>query len=201
MKKIIRYLLQGVLITIPVAITLFVIFSISNYIGHIVDLLGISIHPLVDPFIGLIGVVVVLVIVGALGSSIFFYPLFKRIEDLIEKTPFLKIVYTSVKDLLSAFVGQKKKFNKPVIVTMSENPPMQKLGFITQSNLKDLGIEDHKVAVYFPLSYSLSGDLFIVPVSSVKVVNVPAAEFMKFIISGGVTELDEHLENQEHGID
>jgi uncharacterized membrane protein len=195
MNKIIRYLLQGILFTVPVAITVYVIVTITNWVGSAVDLLGISIHPLIDPLLGLIGGIVGLIIIGAIGSSIFFYPLFKRIEHLIEKTPFLKIVYSSVKDLLSAFVGQKKKFNKPVIVKVSENPLMEKMGFITQSTLKDLGIADNKVAVYFPLSYSLSGDLFIVPAENVKVINVPAAEFMKFIISGGVTELDEHAEN------
>lgn len=195
MNKLIRYLLQGILFTVPVAITVYVILTITHWVGSAVDLLGISIHPLIDPLLGLIGGIIGLIIIGAIGSSIFFYPLFKRIEHLIEKTPFLKIVYSSVKDLLSAFVGQKKKFNKPVVVKVSENPLMEKLGFITQSSLKDLGISGNKVAVYFPLSYSLSGDLFIVPEENIKVVNVPATEFMKFIISGGVTEIDEHAEN------
>jgi uncharacterized membrane protein len=195
MNKIIRYLLQGILFTVPIAITVYVIITLTNWVGSAVDFLGISIHPFVDPLLGLIGGVTVLIIIGAIGSSIFFYPLFKRIEHLIEKTPFLKIVYTSVKDLLSAFVGQKKKFNKPVIVKVNENPLMEKMGFITQSSLKDLGIAENKVAVYFPLSYSLSGDLFIVPAENVKAVNVPSAEFMKFIISGGVTEIDEHTEH------
>ncbi len=195
MNKLIRYLLQGILFTVPVAITFYVIVYITKLVGGLVDALGISIHPMIDPLLGLIGGVAILIIVGAVGSSIFFYPLFKRIEHLIEKTPFLKIVYTSVKDLLSAFVGQKKKFNKPVVVKVSENPLMEKLGFITQSSLKDLGITGNKVAVYFPLSYSLSGDLFIVPEENVKMVNVPSTEFMKFIISGGVTEIDEHTEN------
>lgn len=184
--------MQGILFTVPVAITVYVIWTITQWVGSAVDQLGISIHPLIDPLLGLIGGVAGLITIGAIGSSIFFYPLFKRIEHVIEKTPFLKIVYTSVKDLLSAFVGQKKKFNKPVIVKVNENPLMEKMGFITQSSLKDLGITGNKVAVYFPLSYSLSGDLFIVPEENVRVVNVAAAEVMKFIISGGVTEIDEH---------
>jgi len=195
MNKLIRYLLQGILFTVPVAITVYVILTITNWVGSAVDVLGISIHPIIDPLLGLIGGIIILIIIGAIGSSIFFYPLFKRIEHLIEKTPFLKIVYTSVKDLLSAFVGQKKKFNKPVIVKVSENPEMEKLGFITQNSLKDLGISGNKVAVYFPLSYSLSGDLFIVPAENVKMVHVQSADFMKFIISGGVTEIDDHAEN------
>ena len=78
---------------------------------------------------------------------------------------------------------------------LQEVEDSEKMGFITQSSLKDLGIAENKVAVYFPLSYSLSGDLFIVPAENVKAVNVPSAEFMKFIISGGVTELDELTEH------
>ncbi|HRG58727.1 MAG TPA: DUF502 domain-containing protein [Bacteroidia bacterium] len=194
MNKLIRYLLQGILFTVPVAITFYVIVAITNWVASAVDFLGISIHPIIDPLLGLIGGVIILIVIGGIGSSIFFYPIFKRIEHLIEKTPFLKIVYSSVKDLLSAFVGQKKKFNKPVLVKVNDHPLMEKMGFITQNSLKDLGIEGKKVAVYFPLSYSLSGDLFIVSEENVKAVNVPAAEFMKFIISGGVTEIDEQTE-------
>ncbi|MCC6252679.1 MAG: DUF502 domain-containing protein [Bacteroidia bacterium] len=191
MNKIIRYLLQGILFTVPVAITFYIIISISKWVGMFVDFLGVSIHPIVDPLFGLIGGVLFLIMIGALSSSIFFYPIFNRIEQLIEKTPFLKIVYSSVKDLLSAFVGQKKKFNQPVIVKINENPPIERLGFITQNSLEDLHISENKVAVYFPLSYSLSGDLIIVSSSYVKPVPVPAAEFMKFIVSGGVTKIDE----------
>ncbi len=197
MNKLIRYLLQGILYTVPIAITIFVIITITSWVTSMVDFLGISIHPVIDPLLGLIGGIILLIIIGALGSSIFFYPIFQRVDHIIEKTPFLKIVYTSVKDLLSAFVGQKKKFNKPVIVKMCDNPPLEKLGFITQSSLSELGISGKKVAVYFPLSYSLSGDLFIVPEEYVKPVNVPATEFMKFIISGGVTEIDDNTPNQQ----
>ena len=93
MNKIIRYLLQGILFTVPVAITVYVIVTITNWVGSAVDLLGISIHPLIDPLLGLIGGVTTLIIIGAIGSSIFFYPLFKRIELLIEKTPFLNLIF------------------------------------------------------------------------------------------------------------
>ncbi len=67
---------------------------------------------------------------------------------------------------------------------------LEKIGFITNKDLKFLGIRDQKVAVYLPHSYAWSGNLFIVPVENIKPIDASATEVMKFIISAGVTNLD-----------
>ncbi len=192
MKRLIRYLLQGILYTVPLFITIWVIAQIIFSVGSAVEKIGISIHPAIDPLIGIIAVSVFLILLGALGSSLLFYPLFNRFEVLIEKAPLVKIIYTSVKDLLSAFVGQKKKFNKPVIVTLNLQPEIERLGYITRKSLEDLHIKEGKVAVYLPLSYSLSGDLIIVSKEYVRPIEVNSTELMKFIVSGGVTDIEKH---------
>lgn len=190
MKRLARYLLQGILYTVPLFITIWVIAQIIFSVGDAVKSIGISIHPAIDPLLGIIAVAVFLILLGALGSSLLFYPLFNRFEVLIEKAPLVKIIYTSVKDLLAAFVGQKKKFNKPVIVTLNLNPEIERLGYITRKSLEDLNIKEGKVAVYLPLSYSLSGDLIIVSKEHVRPVDVNSTELMKFIVSGGVTDIE-----------
>jgi uncharacterized membrane protein len=91
---------------------------------------------------------------------------------------------------MGAFVGQKKRFNKPVLVTVNENPKMQKLGFITNENLTDLGISDDRIAVYLPLSYAFSGNLYIISKKQITPIEASSAEMMKFVISGGVTDFD-----------
>jgi uncharacterized membrane protein len=105
------------------------------------------------------------------------------------KTPLLKIIYSSVKDLIEAFVGEKKRFTQPVLVTMTREPVIQRIGFVTENDLTNLGIPLGKLAVYFPFSYGFNGQLFIVPAENVTPINASGTEMMKFIISGGVTEI------------
>ena len=107
------------------------------------------------------------------------------------KVPFIKLIYTSLKDLFAAFVSEKKKFNKPVLVEIGKNSGINRIGFITSEDLSHLEIKD-KVAVYFPLSYAFTGQLFIV--NKELITQLPddeVAEIMKFIVSGGVTKMEE----------
>jgi uncharacterized membrane protein len=130
-------------------------------------------------------------LMGILGSSIILRPLFLMFDNALEHTPVIKTVYSSIKDLFSAFVGSKKRFNKPVLVTINKENNIQQLGFVTQEDLAELNIKTGTVAVYVPLSYSFSGNLLIVPADHITTINASSSEVMKFIISGGVTDLDE----------
>jgi uncharacterized membrane protein len=100
----------------------------------------------------------------------------------------VRIIYSSLKDLISAFVGDKKKFNQPVLVLLNKSSELRKLGFITQTDLGEWGLKE-SVAVYLPHSYNFSGDLYIVPRENVTIVQASGADVMKFIVSGGVTAM------------
>jgi len=107
---------------------------------------------------------------------------------VFEKVPILKMIYTSVNDFLKAFVGDKKKFTKPVRVRVNLVSDLEKIGFVTAEDLTDLGIKD-KVAVLFPHSYNWSGEMFIVPKEHITPLNLPPGEVMKFALTGGVTRV------------
>lgn len=190
MKNIARYFVQGLLVIVPVAITIYVIYKIIVFISSLFSLFGIIVHPVVDFFIVGAFAILFILLMGFMGSSFFFRPLFSLIENALEKAPVIKIVYTSIKDFLSAFVGNKKRFNRPVLVDIDKQNGIQQMGFITQDSLALLGLPDGKVAVYFPFSYAFTGKLLFVPKDSVKMLNISPSEAMKFIVSGGVTELD-----------
>ncbi len=189
MKTLFRYFFQGLLIVVPVAITAVVIYYIGRIVSDWFSKIGFMVHPWLDPVIVLVAVVLFIVLAGFLSTSIIFKPLFSLFDHAMERAPFVKTVYSSMKDLLSAIVGSKKKFDKPVMVT-NKQTGMQQLGFITQEDLSELGIKEGKVAVYLPYSYSFSGMLFIVPREMVTPVEASTAEVMKFILSGGITDLD-----------
>ena len=191
MKNILRYFIQGLIILVPVAITAYVVYKLIDLVGSFFSVFGIIVSPVIDPFIVMGSAIALIFIAGILGSSIILRPLFIMFDNLIEHTPFIKTVYSSMKDLLSAFVGNKKRFNKPVLVTINKENNIQQFGFVTREDLSELKIKTGTVAVYVPMSYSFSGNLLIVPADHITPVNASAPEVMKFIISGGVTDIDE----------
>lgn len=180
-KKLLGYFLRGVLFTVPLAGTLYVIYKIFEYIDGIL--------PFNIPGLGLITLIAALTFAGYAGAYIIGQPVIQYFQQLLDKAPLIKTIYTSIKDLLSAFVGNEKKFDRPVLVRLNKDAQVEKLGFITRDDLSSLGIEGGKVAVYLPHSYAFSGNLFIVPKENVKPINASSAEIMKFIVSGGVAKL------------
>lgn len=186
MKRFLRYFLQGLLFVIPVAFTVWIIVSSVQWIDSIIPrLLSIDLYPGVG-FVIIIGMVTA---IGYLGSTLIAKPAFTVFENFLYKVPFINLIYSSIKDVMGAFVGDKRKFNQPVLVRLHKESDNYRLGFITQNDLKILDIQD-KVAVYFPHSYNISGNLFIVPKSHITILNAPSSEVMKFIVSGGVSGLN-----------
>jgi uncharacterized membrane protein len=141
------------------------------------------------PGLGILIILISIALIGFILSSIIFRPLWRFVERLMVRAPLVKIIYTSVKDLLEAFVGQKKKFTEPVLVKINNTTDLQKIGFITAKDLDILGLGNDKVAVYLPHSYAFSGNLFIAPVENITPINAAPAEVMKFIVSAGVTKI------------
>lgn len=190
LKRILLYFFQGALVIVPIFITVLVLYKIIINVGSVIEYMNLSVNPIVDPFLGVLVVVAGFVLVGLLSGSFIFRPILSLLDELIERAPLIKTIYSSVKDLMSAFVGQKKRFNKPVLVRINDHPVVEKLGFITNEDLSELGIAGGSIAVYFPMSYAFSGQVLVVDRSMVKALPVSSADLMKFIISGGVTEID-----------
>jgi uncharacterized membrane protein len=197
--KVFQYFLQGLIILAPITITLWAVISLFNYIDNILPNLFQQIVPfpfLVDddgtvrkiPGLGFILVVVIVVIVGWVSSSYIVSKLVDFFGQVLEKTPGIKLIYTSVKDLLEAFAGNKRKFDKPVLVNVDGND-VWRLGFMTKPDCEAFGLSNH-VVVYLPHSYALSGVVYLVPVEKIKIVaNISSTEAMKFAVSGGVAEI------------
>src|SRR6478736_5916496 len=178
LRRIARYFFSGTLFIVPLTATAYFIFVSFRWLDSLLNL----------PYPG-IGF---LIIFGAITAFGFFTTnfAFKTVTDWFDhgmnKIPLVKLIYSSVKDLLGAFVGDKKKFNKPVLVTINKDNNLHQIGFVTQSDLSDLGLTD-MVVVYFPHSYAFSGYHYFVPKESITPLNVSGPAAMKFIVSGGVS--------------
>jgi len=184
MKKIFSYFFQGLIYIAPLGITIYIIYFLFKVIdgfirGYMQKFFDIDI-----PGVGIVVTFILITLLGIIGSTIIARPIKRLFAKLMDKAPLLKVIYSAIRDLLSAFVGKEKKFDQPVLVIVNTISNLEKMGFITQKDLSDLGIMG-KVAVYFPHSYNFSGEMFIVPAELVRPINIPSAEAMKFIVSGG----------------
>jgi uncharacterized membrane protein len=184
MRKLLNYFLKGLLITLPIYATYKIIRSLMESIDQVL---------LLDtPGLGFLIVIGTITFMGFIGSTLMTRPIIDLMDDLFSNIPLVKTIYTSVKDLIEAFVGEKKKFSKPVIVELS--PGIYKPGFVTQEDLIHLNLPG-LVAIYMPHSYAFSGNLFFIDKSKVQVYKGESSNLMKFIISGGVINLDETNED------
>lgn len=180
MKRLASYFLRGLILTVPLAVTIAVCWLTLKTID---GWLGLSI-----PGAGLAITLAAITLVGFLGSNFLWNTFVERLEGLLDRLPFVRILYNATKDLLDAFVGEKRRFDRPVLVALSADGAVRTFGFITQQSLEQIGLSDD-VAVYFPQSYNFAGQLVIVPAARVTAIQAPSSDVLAFIVSGGVTEV------------
>lgn len=178
MQELARNFLEGLFLVVPLVVTIYVVFLVFNVIDGWLNI------PI--PGIGFLITIGMLVLAGRLASNVFFRGALGSLEKLLTRAPFIKLLYTSLKDLIEAFMGEKKRFDQPVLVTLVPGGHAEAIGFITCRNLSLLGLDD-RVAVYFPQSYNFAGNLLVVPRSQVRLLEADSSDIMAFIVSGGVS--------------
>lgn len=201
-KRLLQYFFQGIIIIAPIGITLYVVVWLFNMIDNILPDLLRSIFPKLMtepngslrtiPGVGFLLVIILVSLIGWVSSSFIVSRIVDVLDKVLERTPGIKYIYSSVKDFLEAFGGNRKKFDKPVLVNV-DGVDVWRIGFITQNDLSIFELAEH-VSVYVPLSYALTGVVYFVPKSKVRIIqNINSGEAMKFVISGGVTNLEENI--------
>ena len=201
LRKLLQYFFQGLIVLAPIGITIWVVLGLFNFVD---DILPNIIHGLAPAFLpkdaagnlnkipglGFVVVVVFVLFVGWVSSLFVVGRLVALLDTVLEKTPGIKFIYSSVKDFLEAFAGNKKKFDKPVLVNVDATD-VWRIGFITQPNAHEFGMPTH-VTVYVPHSYAISGITYIVPRERIRLLdNLSASDAMKYTVSGGVTDVHE----------
>lgn len=200
-RSLFKLFLQGLLILAPISITIATVIFVFNWIDGILPNLVYSIFPSwigTDRFgfpkripgLGFVVFIGIALIVGYISPSFIVSRLVDLADQLLERTPGIKIIYTTIKDFVEAFAGNKRKFDKAVLVSIHA-PDVWQVGFITQEELHEFELKEY-VAVYVPQSYAFAGHLYFVKRDRVRILtDISSADAMKFAISGGVTEIDE----------
>lgn len=189
-RAFVNYMIKGLLIVLPIALSvLIVIWSVTTVDSwlNVNNILGID--PTTSesrniPGLGLALVILIILTAGIFVTYFVTEPMYNWFQRILNRLPILKFIYSSIKDLTEAFVGDEKKFNTPVIVEVEGD--MKRIGFLTQSDLTSIGLPGESI-VYFPFSYSFAGQVYVVKNEKIKLLEMSAADAMKLVVSGGVT--------------
>jgi uncharacterized membrane protein len=199
-RKLFKYFLQGLIILAPITITFWAVLSLFNWVDSILPdfihrifprlALDENGNPRRIPGLGFILVIVIVFGVGYVSSSFIVSKLVELFDKILEKTPGIKIIYSTIKDFFEAFAGNRRKFDRAVLVSI-EAPDVWRIGFITHEELTEFGLQEY-ISVYIPQSYAFAGHLYFVKKERVRLItDITSTDAMKFAISGGVTNIDD----------
>jgi uncharacterized membrane protein len=182
MRRLLNYFLNGFLIVTPISLTMYILYASISWLDALFRFNGMP------PGLGLLSAILILTVIGFVAKSFMVRPFLVIAERILHRTPLVSIIYSSLKDLFDAFVGDNQKFNRPVLARLNAHDEVYKMGFVTQETMLAIGREE-LLAVYFPHSYNFSGELVLLPAGNVTYLDLPSSEVMKFIVSGGVSRL------------
>ena len=178
MNWIVKSFLRGLVIVVPIALTIYLVYEAFVRIDRLLHLPW--------PGAGFGITVLLMILIGAVAPNFFVRKFLELTEAVFRRAPLVRLIYAAIRDLLEAFVGDQKRFNQPVAVSLVEG--VRTLGFMTQEDLGFLAMPGH-VAVYLPFSYSMAGSLILVPNAKVERLTVDSASLMALVISGGVSRV------------
>ena len=185
MRPLVRSFFRGLLVVLPLVATVYIVVKLFNWLDALIPIPAGWELPFKGA--GALLALALVTIVGWLASNVMTKWVVHLIEDLFARLPLIKLIYSNIRDLIGAFVGDSKKFDQPVAVSIVGGVKM--LGFLTREDVDELGVLEH-VGVYFPQSYNFAGQVILVPREQVTPLSVPASDVMSFIVSGGVAGED-----------
>lgn len=178
MRRFTRYFFEGLLFMVPVIGTIYIIYWIFSRVDRL--------YKFPFPGMGIAITLAVITVVGFVVSTFLTKKAMKIIDMLFTRLPLTKMIYTSIRDLTGAFVGDKKGFNKPVLVQIGAGQDFCVMGFMTNEDMSHMGMED-MVSIYLPQSYNFAGQLIIVKRSQIRPLDLDSGDVMAFVVSGGIS--------------
>ena len=198
-KKLFQYFLQGLLVMAPILITFYVLFSVVSSIDNLLPIFTVRENGVVkvqNYGVGFLVIILFIIIIGYFSYFFISIKILLFLDQLMQRLPGLKHIYSTTRDFFEAFAGDKKKFTQNVMANVDDND-VWRVGFITKDDMAEFGLKDY-VAVYVPMAYSVAGNVYVIPRSRIKeITHISSSQTMKFAVSGGVTDIDEEEKKSE----
>jgi uncharacterized membrane protein len=180
MSRLVGYFARGALAVVPMAATIYILYVVVKTLD---DLVGVSV-----PGLGIAIALGLITSIGFLVTGVVGRQVYRLFDKLMAKVPIVRLLYTSIRDLVSAIMGEEKKFGRPVCLNLGDEVRFRLLGFMSQESMPGLGLPDH-AAVYVPQAYNIGGQVLLVPRDRIEPVDLPAASVFAFLLSGGAADL------------
>lgn len=191
MKFLGRIFAKGLFAVLPLGVTLGVLVwmggMLESAVGRVIRLaVGREAY---HQGMGLAAGLALIFLLGLLLNAWVVRRVWRGVESLVDRVPFVKVLYGSVRDLMQYFGGEgKEEFGQAVLVTVAEDTKV--LGLVTRASMEGFheafGGAD-TVAVYLPMSYQVGGYTVFVPRSSVEPVDMDFEDAMRFAVTAGVS--------------
>ena len=185
MSRLLGYFARGLLVLVPITLTIyilvFVVRTLDDLLTTLLPRLGHTI-----PGLGVIMTVALTTGVGILFSNVIGRQLYRLLDQLFAHVPLVKLLYTSIRDLVGSFVGGKQNFGQAGSVRIAPGSETRLLGFVTRQDLSALSLPDH-VAVYVPQAYNIGGQVLAVHRAQIEPIAASSTELLTFMMSGGAS--------------
>lgn len=197
MKVIIKIILKGLVVVVPIGATLFVIYWLGDTAERILAPALRAALPgegalRYRPGMGVVAGLVLVFAIGLLTYSMLFRWIFDLLRKLMEKIPLVKTVYGAVKDMMDMMSKPKDPTQKGrvVLVELPGNLPL--VGLITQEDPAQMPVEikqgdEDIIAVYMPMSYQIGGYTTFIPRSRTTPIDMTVEQAMRFALTAGLS--------------
>ena len=197
-----RYFLSGLLVFLPVAITLWFIGWVISLLDSVLDVLPDAVHPnaylpFVIPRLGAVVTLLLILFLGVLTTGVATRRFLAAWENLFIRIPVFRGVYTAVQKLVQTFLGQSNA-QRQVVMIEYPRAGVFTVGFAMGRawNHLEEKINTPLVNVFVPTTPNpTSGFYLLVPTSEVTPLNMTMEEALKLITSSGLITPDDKLKN------
>ena len=195
-KRVKNYFLAGILVTVPLVITIWVITVFINWTDNFLDFLPSRFHPRTYIPIPGWGIIIAAILIFTSGMVTTNY-LGKKIlsfwDHQVTKIPLIRSIYGSVRQLLeSLFMQTGQKFQRVVLIEFPRSG-MYSVAFITGEAKQEILDKTGKklVNLFYPTTPNPTSGFFIMlPEDEVTELDISVEDAFKLIISGGILSED-----------
>lgn len=193
MKQLQKIFLQGLITFLPIAVTIYIVYAGVQIVDSILGDALRAVLPIYIPGLGFLTTIVLIFVLGLMLNNLLASGLFYKLEQKLTQVPFIKAIYSPLRDLMNLFSkgSGPESMKSVVLVDIGEGSSgIRAMGLVTRESFKDVpDIEAHagdRVSVYIPMSYGLGGFTLLVPRSKITPVDIPVEKAMSLAITGWV---------------
>lgn len=204
MKKIKVIFLSGLVSFLPLALTIYIVYA---GVSIVENLLGQFLRQLLPentyiPGYGFLATIILIFILGLLLNNLVTATLIQRIQEKLTEIPFVKVVYSPLRDLMNLFSKGQNQNSLKKVVMVAITPHISVLGLVTREDFTDLNlnfdITTEKMAVYIPMSYGLGGYTLLMDKKLLQPMDLPVEKAMSLALTGWLKTETHHDKPQNH---